>query len=366
MIRTRREKILATLAAAAVTVALLLESGFELPLHPFADLDLALTEATAQAEEHQVQVNRLLHDLQALEDAAKRSLPADPGRASALYQAWLVQQLTNSGIEAASVNPSTPITDEFLGYRIPVSIECDAPAAAIAEFIDRFSSTPLLHRLTNVQIVNSSSGFDDHHRLAVTIEALALPTAPEVDVLPEPDSSMEPETTLASLFENSPLLTLPQPPAPPQLPEPQAVAETTPAGQPVTDTTAPVEPAVPADPPKPPTPPAPKYSPGQSLQFIGSILSGETRRAWFVDRRSGDEYFAAASEDITVPELTVKILTVTDDSVTVLYKSRRVRMRLGQTAALPPAPFRRKQSATAPPPDAGRSTEVTQPVTALE
>jgi hypothetical protein len=33
--------------------------------------------------------------------------------------------------------------------------------------------------------------------------------------------------------------------------------------------------------------------------------------------------------------------------VTVLYKAKRVRMKLGQTAALPAAPFRGKQSLSA-------------------
>lgn len=346
MINSPREKILASLAAASVAVALLLESGFELPLQPFADLDTAITEATTQVDEHQRQVNRLLHDLHALEEAANRSLPADPGRASALYQAWLVQQLSNSSIEAATVNPSIPITDEFLGHRIPFSIECDASAAAIATFLDRFSSTPLLHRITNLQIVNSSNGFDDRHRLAVSIEALALPTAPEVDSLPEPILNSDPTASLASLFENHPLLTLPQ------SPQPTVIAENTPPAETGTlpDATTPPDqpaPTEPPEPPEPPRPPAPKYSPGQSLQFIGSILSGETRRAWFVDRRSGDEHFAAVSEDVSIPELAVKVLALTDDSVTVLYKTKRVRLKLGQTVALPAAPFRGKQSLSA-------------------
>jgi len=345
MINSPREKILASLAAVAVAVALLLESGVELPLQPFADLDTAITEATSQADEHQRQINRLLHDLHALEEAAGRSLPADPGRASALYQAWLVQQLNNSGIEAATVNPSIPITDEFLGHRIPFSIECDASAAAIATFLDRFSGSPLLHRITNLQIVNSSNGFDDNHRLAVSIEALALPTAPEVDALPEPIVSSDPAASLASLFENHTLLTLPQPPEPAVIAENTSPADT---GTPPDATTTPDPPApTEPDPPEPPQPPTPKYSPAQSLQFIGSILSGETRRAWFVDRRSGDEHFAAVSEDVSVPELTVEVLAVTDDSVTVLYRTKRVRLRLGQTIALPAAPFRGKQNLSA-------------------
>jgi hypothetical protein len=360
MINSRREKILASLAASSVAIAVLLESGIELPLQPFSDLDTAITEASSQADENQRQVNRLLHDLQALEEAVNRSLPADPGRASALYQAWLVQQLTDSGIEAATVNPSIPITDEFLGHRIPFSIECDASAAAIATFIDRFSTTALLHRITNLQIVNSSSGFDDRHRLAVSIEALALPTAPEVAALPEPTGDIDPTASLAALFESHPLLTLPQPP------EPTVLAENTPPANTDTnpDAITPTAPTEPPDPPEPPRPPAPKYSPGQSLQFIGSILSGQTRRAWFVDRRSGDEHFAAISEDVSVPELTVEVLALTDDSVTVRYKTKRVRLKLGQTVALPAAPFRRSQTPQQTP--QRESSDVQQPVTVLE
>ena len=362
MISSRREKILASLAAAAVAVALLLESGIELPLQPFADLDDAIAQATTQADEHQLQLNRLLHDLHALEDAASHSLPADPGRASALYQAWLVQQLSESGIESASVNPSIPLTDEFLGHRIPFTIECDAPAAAIATFIDRFSATPLLHRITSLQIVNSSNGFDDHHRLAVSIEALALPAADEIQTLPQPDAAADTETSLAALLDHHQLLLLPKPPEPEIATgaSPVDMAQTNP--QPLPEQTSP-DPE-PTPPPEPPRPPAPTYSPGQSLQFIGSILSGDTRRAWFVDRRSGDEYFAAVSEDVSVPELSVRVLAVTDDSVTVLYKAKRVRMKLGQTAALPAAPFRGKQ--TQPTASQQQPADVTQPVTVLE
>jgi len=365
MISSRREKILASLAAASVAVALLLESGIEPPLQPFADLDDAIAQATTQADEHQLQLNRLLHDLHALEDAASHSLPADPGRASALYQAWLVQQLSDSGIESASVNPSIPLTDEFLGHRIPFTIECDASAAAIATFIDRFSSTPLLHRITSLQIVNSSNGFDDHHRLAVSIEALALPAADEIEVLPQPAADANPETSLAALLDRHQLLLLPKPPEPEIASgaSPLDMAQTNP--QPLPEQTSPdPEPTPSPTPPEPPRPPAPRYSPGQSLQFIGSVLSGDTRRAWFVDRRSGDEYFAAVSEDVSVPELSVKVLAVTDDSVTVLYKAKRVRLKLGQTAALPAAPFRGKQT----PPTASQQqpADVTQPVTVLE
>ncbi|MFM7058683.1 MAG: hypothetical protein ACKO2P_17350 [Planctomycetota bacterium] len=361
MISSRREKILAALAAASVTGALLLEAGLELPLQPFADLDTAISQASSQADEHQIQVNRLLHDLHALEEAVTRSLPADPGRASALYQAWLVQQLNECGIESASVNPSVPLADEFLGHRIPFTIECDASAAAIAGFIDRFSSTPLLHRITSLQIVNSSSGFDDHHRLAVSIEALALPGADAIQTLPQPDSRPDPESSLTALLEQRQLLLLPKPP------EPDVTPGTPPldlAQNPPPQRTEPTPPDPPPTPPEPPRPPAPGYSPGQSLQFIGSTLSNNTRQAWFVDRRSGDDYFAVASQEVAIPELTVKVLAVTDDSVTVLYKSKRIRMRLGQTAALPPAPFQQKKTASENSPVA--PSETPQPVTALE
>jgi hypothetical protein len=163
--------------------------------------------------------------------------------------------------------------------------------------------------------------------------------------LPEPILNSDPTASLASLFENHPLLTLPQ------SPEPTVIAENTPPAEIGTlpDATTPPDQPAPTEPPEPPRPPAPKYSPGQSLQFIGSILSGETRRAWFVDRRSGDEHFAAVSEDVSVPELTVKVLALTDDSVTVLYKTKRVRLKLGQTVALPAAAVSRKTTSLGKP-----------------
>ena len=345
MISTSREKFLAAAAALTIAAATLLESGYELPLHPFADLDLAISDATSQADTHEVEVNRLLHDLHTLEQAAQLSLPPDPGHASALYQAWLIQQLADSGIESATVSPAPAIPDEFLGHRLPFSIECDASAANIAQFIDRFSNTPLLHRFTALQIVNTSNGFDDLHRLAVSIETLALPNAPERDILPEPATATDTELSLAALLQNSPLLNLPQPP-PPDPPAPTPVTTQNIAQNNTQPTPAELpQPTPETTPPEPPKPPKTKFSPGQSLQFIGSILSGQNRHAWFLDRRSGEEFFATTDNDVTIPYLTVKILSVADDNVVILYKEKRVRLKLGQTAALPPAPLNNVSSA---------------------
>ncbi|MEY3459741.1 MAG: hypothetical protein RL215_2898 [Planctomycetota bacterium] len=344
MIKTPREKLLAAVATIAVAIAAGLESGVELPVHPFADLDLALSDAASQAEQHELEVNRLLHDLDALSIAGEYSLPQDPGRASALYQAWLVEQLALSGIESPAVSPAPALPDEFLGHRLTFAIECDASANQLAQFIDRFSNTPLLHRITSLQIVNTSNGFSDLHRLAVSIEALALPNAPERTQLPDPSPTQTAAPSLATLLETNPLLALPEPPAPDPPPANTSVvqgnAETVPAQQANPNP----DPEISSPPTPPPTPPKPKYSPGQSLQFVGSILSGGTRQAWFIDRRSGDEFFAPASGEVTIPDLTVKVLSVDDDNVVVLYKSKRVRLKLGQTAALPPTPLRTPQT----------------------
>ncbi|MFM7865248.1 MAG: hypothetical protein ACKPHU_13620, partial [Planctomycetaceae bacterium] len=185
MLNSPRERNLAIIAAICLLSALGWESCSALLLQPLNGLEQELQAATKAVENSSFEELRIMHAVRQLRQLRSSSLPADPGKAAAVYQAWLIQQLEAAGLQTPSVSPVQAIPDEALGHRLPFSVECTGTAASIADFIDRFSSTPLLHRMTSLQVTSISMGVDDSLQMAVSIEAIALPDAPAIDSIPE-------------------------------------------------------------------------------------------------------------------------------------------------------------------------------------
>ncbi len=110
-------------------------------------------------------------------------------RRLSLYQGWLISQLETCSIDSPIVTPGPAIKEDAVGNRIPFVVQFTAESQHIAEFLDRFHSTPLLHRITNLHIVRSSDGESDH-RVMLSIEALAMECGLAAETLPDPIASV--------------------------------------------------------------------------------------------------------------------------------------------------------------------------------
>lgn len=331
MLNSPRERILAITAAVCLIAAVGWESCSALLLQPLTGLEQELQAAAKAVENSSFEELRLMHAVRQLRQLRSASLPADPGKAAALYQAWLIQQLEAAGLQTPSVSPVQAIPDEALGHRLPFSVECTGTAASIADFIDRFSRTQLLHRMTSLQITSISMGIDDSLQMAVSIEAIALPDAPAIDSIPENTEPSDLDATLLATLSDNNIFT-------------GKMAEIIPDPPIVTEPVHPIEPIAGTEIPDTETPAPPESAPAQqprgltaaeACRFTGSILSGKTRRAWFVDLRTGEIYWAGRNQLLAIPDLPLPILAVSEDMVIVEYCADPKIIPLGDSIVTP-------------------------------
>ncbi len=118
-----------------------------------------------------------------------RGLPPDPGAATAkkptardgqrLYQEWLTHLTDIAGWENVKVRPlPTGLARNNIYISVPITIEAEARYAQLAQFLDLFHKTDLLHRISKLHVTSSESDGDPFLRIVIDTEALALTKAP--------------------------------------------------------------------------------------------------------------------------------------------------------------------------------------------
>lgn len=312
MLQSNREKWLAIVFGLCIGTFVIWESLGELLMSPLRQTQLSIQSLTEANRQLQQETDRINHAQRNLQQIGRQSLPSVPGKASALYQEWLIQQLSQAGISKATVAPGPAITEAELGHRIPMSVECTASAGKIAGFLDRFHATNLLHRVTHVNILNSSNGQRDEHRLSLSIEALALNSAINVDQLPEPQPQPD-QPSLADAFRSNNIFR-------------KAVAVSQSAQFVVNPNPQPkYQPAVVE------RPPAPKAV--DCVRFVASIWNGTQREAWFFDSRTKTDQAIAPNTRLSIDQQQALVLSVTEDYVTLQLDGNQLRLSLGQTVS---------------------------------
>lgn len=309
MFNTAREKFLAVLFGGSIAAFGLWETVGRMALQPLTDALDAVGAARSANESLQSQSTTVDHALRNLKQLAGRSLPSDPGKASVLYQGWLIGRLEQNAIASAIVTPAPAMVEKSLGHRIPFTVQCEASTHQLARFLDQFYATPLLHRITNLNISNSSEGAADH-RVTISLEALAFDTATNIDTLPEPgvvqhESSLMAAMSAGDIFRR-------------QLPVQTYVETTTAAVE------REPEPSQDANPPDP-------INPLQCVRFVASVWNGQQREAWLVDGRSSEEITVVAASDLNLPDISGRILAVGDDVLHLEIGGQPCSIRLGQT-----------------------------------
>lgn len=127
-----------------------------------------------------------------------RSLPSDPDRARSSYQSWLLETTQAEGLIDASVDPvpDTPVGDLYRisGYRIKGRTTLDG----IVRLLHRINGRDNLHRIRELNFRPTREG---DLVLQMTVEAIALTSAPADAPPPKSETSWRNETTLADARE---------------------------------------------------------------------------------------------------------------------------------------------------------------------
>ena len=128
-----------------------------------------------QLQEAKLDVRREQNKMRQLPMLEQLSLPSDLEVAVTEYRGWLLKLVQDIGIEGASVNSTSPTTNRDAVVRIAFLIRGNGTLEQITKMLRSFYQTDFLHR---IQTISLNPAGDGRIRLTMTIESLAVPTAP--------------------------------------------------------------------------------------------------------------------------------------------------------------------------------------------
>ena len=175
----QREKILALALAAVVAIWFgfpIINGWFFEPIQQLSlKEDRLLKKSNAKFDE---QLELRKKQLQ-LGQWRKISLPPDPLDAQRLYQAWLTDLAQLSGFEDVKITLERRSVQGDVFVTIPVTLDAKATLQELAQFLERFESVNLLHRVATCDVISPASEGNPDLEISLTAEGLSLRSAPE-------------------------------------------------------------------------------------------------------------------------------------------------------------------------------------------
>ncbi len=104
-----------------------------------------------------------------------RSLPADREKSQSMYQRWLLDTLTDIGIDVQSVRPSDRRMSGIYFDRLNFEIDGEATLEQAVEFLHRFYSSNDLHRIQQFSLRPVQNRESRQLDLSISIETMILP-----------------------------------------------------------------------------------------------------------------------------------------------------------------------------------------------
>lgn len=224
------------------------------------------------------------------------SLPSDSTLAATRYYTWLHELSSKHGWSDVKIDSTSPTTEPTIGERISHSIQARASVEAIGRWLDEFQDYPLLHGLTNLQIVDYSP-LSGEARVQLTVETLCLQNAPPDLQLQVSDEAEASEERLAArLMQNNPFRRY----------EPPKQVSVTPVE---------VEPVI---------------DPLSHIKFVGIVAQNTQSQAWFFDSLQNRELLVPVGSSLDVKELEGLLKQLDQDCATLEYQGQSIKVRLGQ------------------------------------
>lgn len=304
--KTRKEQRLAMALALVIACAgayRVFATGKGLWASQYASM--AALESKIHLLEHEIQENNdLTSDRLARQHV---SLPSDSTLAATRYYTWLHELSSKHGWSEVKIDSTSPTTEPSLGERISHSIQARASIEAIGRWLDEFQDYPLLHGITNLQIVDYSP-LSGEARVQLNVETLCLHNAPpdlQLEVSSQTEASEE--RLAARLMQNNPFR---------RYEPPKQVSVTPVEAEPVID-------------------------PLSQVKFVGIVAQNTQSQAWFFDSLKNRELLVPVGSSLEVTGFEGLLNQLDQDCATLEYQGQNIKVRLGQdlrTALAGPAP----------------------------
>ena len=173
----QREKILASLLGAVVLFWFGMPIFSSYFIQPIKDLEATRERLQKDSIAKIAQQTELAKRGKILADWKRTSLPPKPNDAARLYQEWLTEIALMSGFEQDEYTLETRQKKDETFYRIPVTIQAEATLQELAQFIERFESVDLLHRIKTCNVKSPRADGNPELEVTITAEGLAVQTA---------------------------------------------------------------------------------------------------------------------------------------------------------------------------------------------
>jgi hypothetical protein len=132
-------------------------------------------------EQRQEELEAALEAGKKLEVWESQSLPSNAEIAVSFYGSWLTELVEFSGFDKANVDAGTPMNQKGLYRSFDFSIRAKGTLAQLTTFLFEFYNAGHLHQIRSINL--SPMPRSDQVDLAISIEALILPTADRTDEL---------------------------------------------------------------------------------------------------------------------------------------------------------------------------------------
>ncbi|HBO46083.1 MAG TPA: hypothetical protein DD670_19600 [Planctomycetaceae bacterium] len=303
MILKNREKLLVWLTLSLLAVVLL-QYVFSVFRGPRGTLSKQLESVTAALERDENRLKNAKAAASALEEARRRSLPADPELARSLYQDWLLKRAYDADFAKPAIEATDKTKHKDIYHALRFTLNADASLAGLTRFLHDFYGAGYAHQIVSLTITPDDRS--DKLKVRMIIEALSLEGAASKDQLAKVDSKRK----LASLDDYR-----------------KAIGER--------NLFAAYTPPAPSRPPRPETPPKPKTPSFDAVRhvYVTGVTAGEKPQVWIVSRTTDRQFRLFEGEEARIEGLKCRILKIHLDrrEVELEIDGRRYVVALGES-----------------------------------
>ena len=333
---TNTAKILAAILALSLIIGLGGDQLYDLLLGEAAAQKVTLNRTANALAQKQLELRRCELVASKIDAGREQSLHTDPAKAQVHYQEFLVQLTEACKLTSVVISNAEPEAIDGLGHILPFSVQGSGETAQIGKLIDAFHKTDELHRLSHVNVFQSSGPDSPTHGFHIDVELLTLDDAEKANgnrTIDRPESS-----ELKNLFAERDIFRRSR-----SKPKLVSTKQTRNRNRKQTTPRKPTKPkpvAIPKATPKPKPPAPPKPDPREFVRLVGIITEGQSRAALFYDLQKRTRIslrIGASTRELGIPRLVTKISSnsvILEDTVSGDLEEVQLGRRLLEAASL--------------------------------
>lgn len=242
--------------------------------------------------------------LQQIRSTGEKCLPPDSMTAAIRYQEWVRDICEKAGIADPNINIKEPVSEEFVGAKVQISIRSTASLESVGNLIDALSCASITQRVVRIELkdwdaVSNTIG------VSVDLDAISLKDNPTFD--PNLLNQEIVSRGIGRFLQDRSSFSRYVPPRP--------IQDTMQNGEEMAVSTT--------------RPPRPDFLNG--ILLVGVVQRNGAPRALFRDNVQGTDLVLELNQEMRVDDFTAIVASIDGGSITLARGDKLIRVSLGQT-----------------------------------